>query len=915
MNMIVNKSDLVGYEAVDHTDAKKKALAKIVAAWESKQAKNAARFGGLGFLAVSLAACNSSSDDTTTTTTTTTTETTPTVTALSTELTANADVITNTFTSANDSVTATTATLGAGDVLVDGSSTDSDTLTVTMSAGGASTAPATITGIENVIFNNSSLANAPTIDAANIIGASITVNNTGNALVAPTTSIVNNVGTNTTLTLGTNITGASTVAVGNSASGVTINAGGSEVTVNTGTAVSGLTINGGTSTTMSVSLDNGNAGASAGANLNSNTTITTGTGTPTAAITIANNSATGTKITTGNTSTTADTVNITDAAADTSLTVARTGTATAPTVVSVDGTALTTDKLTLSAPGVVTLDTDGAGGQQTNILDLSGNGAAATFTLAGSPTTATVSGSQNVTISMTLAQSDTLNGATAGGVTDNSSATTTVQISDAVTDGKTFLKTATDVLEFQALMGAGATFTVNNGATVNMTTVDQTNAFVVKIDDGATTNGTAGSVTLGLAKAATGAITTDQSADALTAMTVNVTDTAQTALILTAGATTDVTLTGDKDVTMTAASTNKTLNASAFTGKLSVTLAANMKDVTGGSGDDTFTGNAAVAASSSINGGAGNDQYVTAGANNRNENLTMTDIEVIDIGSAAAGALTSNFKASQLSGKNFIINSDGADVLSIDGTVAAALIDLTSINLSTLQFADTAAVVTLNVSAFDGSKFTSGQGFTVTGSTQVNSITGSANADTLTGGAAADAIIGGAGNDTIDGGAGNDTNLNGGAGDDNVSGGAGTDTINVTAGEGSDTLTGGAGVDTFAFADGASNATAAQTDTITDFTTGASGDKIDFTITAAAVVEALTDANKTAIAADTTLVAAATQAFTQLADDQITSFTFGGNNYVAIEIGGTAATYDAANDLLINMGSTDLSGLVAANFA
>ena len=112
MNMIVNKSDLVGYEAVDHTDAKKKALAKIVAAWESKQAKSAARFGGLGFLAVSLAACNSSSDDTTTTTTTTTTETTPAVTALSTELTANADVITNTFTSANDSVTATTATLG-----------------------------------------------------------------------------------------------------------------------------------------------------------------------------------------------------------------------------------------------------------------------------------------------------------------------------------------------------------------------------------------------------------------------------------------------------------------------------------------------------------------------------------------------------------------------------------------------------------------------------------------------------------------------------------------------------------------------------------------------------------------------------------------------------------------------------------
>ena len=71
MNMIFNKSDLVGYEAVDRTNAKKEALAKIVAAWESKQIKNAARFGGLGFLAVSLAACNSSSDDTTTTTPTT----------------------------------------------------------------------------------------------------------------------------------------------------------------------------------------------------------------------------------------------------------------------------------------------------------------------------------------------------------------------------------------------------------------------------------------------------------------------------------------------------------------------------------------------------------------------------------------------------------------------------------------------------------------------------------------------------------------------------------------------------------------------------------------------------------------------------------------------------------------------------
>ena len=166
--MIVNKSDLVGYEAVDRTEVKKKALAKIVAAWESKQAKNAARFGGLGFLAVSLAACNSSSDDTTTTTTTTTdTTTTPTVTVLTQALAATADVVTSTFTSGDDVVTATDSTLGAGDVLVDTSSTDSDTLTVTMT-GATANAPSTITGIENIVYNYGSIVSTAdsTIESA-----------------------------------------------------------------------------------------------------------------------------------------------------------------------------------------------------------------------------------------------------------------------------------------------------------------------------------------------------------------------------------------------------------------------------------------------------------------------------------------------------------------------------------------------------------------------------------------------------------------------------------------------------------------------------------------------------------------------------------------------------------------------------
>jgi hypothetical protein len=52
MNMIVNTSDLVGYEAEENTNPKNvrdNAVRKLVAIWETKQARNAKRIGGLGF--------------------------------------------------------------------------------------------------------------------------------------------------------------------------------------------------------------------------------------------------------------------------------------------------------------------------------------------------------------------------------------------------------------------------------------------------------------------------------------------------------------------------------------------------------------------------------------------------------------------------------------------------------------------------------------------------------------------------------------------------------------------------------------------------------------------------------------------------------------------------------------------------
>jgi len=65
--MIVNTSDLVGYEAekiAKATSARSEALAKAVAIWENNQFKSAKRLGGFGMLAVTLAACNSDDDDT-----------------------------------------------------------------------------------------------------------------------------------------------------------------------------------------------------------------------------------------------------------------------------------------------------------------------------------------------------------------------------------------------------------------------------------------------------------------------------------------------------------------------------------------------------------------------------------------------------------------------------------------------------------------------------------------------------------------------------------------------------------------------------------------------------------------------------------------------------------------------------------
>ena len=937
MNMIVNKSDLVGYEAVETKAAKKKALAKLVEAWESKQARNAKRFGGLGFLAVSLAACNSSSDDTTTTTTTTT-ETTPTVTGLSNEaLETTSDTMTDVFTSVADSVTATELTLTAGDVLVDSTSGDGDTLTVELSAG-SNTAPQTIVGIETITFNNNSLTTNSTIDASGITGAGITINHTANELVAPTASTVTGIGSGNSVTFGTNVTGAASATVVANASNVTINGGASTLTVDTTAgSVSGVTVNAGTGTgTLTVNTGasdsnitiNGGASGPMAVTLGAtNSTVAITGGSTAGTLTAALNSATGVSITTGAND---EQMDITGIATNANLTMTKAGTTAAGGAMTINvGGSGASDAVTISASGEVNLDTNaGAGTDQVETLTLKAHGASATYNLnaADAPTTVNLSGGTgdgNVTLVLEATAADA-----ATAITSDSSLVMTVEVGATDIAADTDLSTITaDLIDITASQDGGGphTMTFQPSQSIKLSKAN-TNAMSFDISDGsATTTVTDGSLTVDLATAQTGAITIDATAASDNVATLNLTASAdQGGLAIIDGAATadqalTVNISGASDVTTTAAFEAAHLNASSMTGSLDATVDPDLLKITGGSGNDTFRG---VVADGEyvLAGGAGNDVYIAAAASS-NISVSLTGIEVLDV---TAG--TSDWKASQLNNATYIIRdtSAGKDI-QID---AGATMDLTTLSLAGMSFQNTATTFTVSAATFDTTQFNSLQGFTITGSANADSITGSPNADTLAGGGSGDTLNGGAGDDTLNGGAGDDS-LNGEAGADTIDGGAGDDTI--TGGTGADAITTGAGGDSIVALEGdmaagtaAGEASTAGFDSIADFTVGetaSTSDKITYATADTSIVQ-----SATATATATSAAISAKGIATFHADDDTlaekivatnagintgteaagatAAFMHGSDAYVFIHDGTTAL---AATDMLIKLTGIDLT--------
>jgi hypothetical protein len=421
------------------------------------------------------------------------------------------------------------------------------------------------------------------------------------------------------------------------------------------------------------------------------------------------------------------------------------------------GTTGTTDVATVAAVG--TVGTNTAGGNQIETVNFSGNSAAVSYTISGTATTYNLTGTQNVTLS---GNESSFDGKT---ITDNTTAgTTTLEITTSAQSDLS--KAAVDLVNINVASGAAA-YTFRDGQAVKVSKAS-TADLTFDIDDQVATNYKNGSITVELIEKATagnGIVVTATSATSDNISTLNLVNNtiAQTDLELTATVDTAVVLSGSKAVALEDDSTAKSVTQTG-SGALTV-IYDNVSDisvVTGGSGADTFTNSTtAIGTEVTINGGGGNDTFtmltaakaVIDGGDGNDKlildgtinaaNLKLSNLEVI----ALTGTAVTDFKASQLSGKTYIITGDAvADTIEIND---ANSIDTLTIDLSGLVL-DTTNITAIKV---DGSAITSAFGATAaqtfTGSSTGDAYIGSQGADTITGGNGADTITSGLGSDTI----------------------------------------------------------------------------------------------------------------------------------------------------------------------
>ncbi len=369
----------------------------------------------------------------------------------------------------------------------------------------------------------------------------------------------------------------------------------------------------------------------------------------------------------------------------------------------------------------------------------------------------------------------------------------------------------------------------------------------VSFDLLADTTADSGTITLGTATAAAtvaganNAITLNVTADDYETLSLVNQGGAQTIATLTAADATTLNITASKALTITTLSgaAVKTIDASASTANVIVGATTVASTITGGAGNDTFTGSGLA---DSISGGAGNDSLVggsgndtimggvgndtiTGGAGNdkvygEDGNDTFVDVaastEYVDGG---AGNDTFNVVAvANLTSADTIIGGDGTDTLvfadigNVDLTAdITALTNVTGVEVVAVSGMDGGDTLTVN----DGVVSAAGGALTlkfVTGVTGANTVSAA-------GVLATSSMV------TFTDLAGLGTTYSIGNGKDNASMGDGADTVVVSNSaylSANDTLAGGTGSDTLSFTNdtAATNTiTAAQLTNVTGFET------------------------------------------------------------------------------------------------
>ncbi|MDC0921774.1 hypothetical protein OAQ55_00060 [bacterium] len=159
------------HASFDSSAAELNATSKLVKAWESKNAKNAAKAGGVSLMALSLAACGGSST-TTTTSTDTSTDTTTTVAGQSLRLTDEADFVEGG--AGDDTITALVDTMSAADEVIGGAG--DDTMNIRMDANDVM---GVVSGVETINITARGDNGAAPVDFTDVSGVT-SVTLTGN---------------------------------------------------------------------------------------------------------------------------------------------------------------------------------------------------------------------------------------------------------------------------------------------------------------------------------------------------------------------------------------------------------------------------------------------------------------------------------------------------------------------------------------------------------------------------------------------------------------------------------------------------------------------------------------------------------------------------------------------------------------